>query len=119
MSKTANITEFLNSRKVELASEAIELSSIDDLKSNSNKAFTVIESMQITLAKIVDARNEARDGVRNAIKIKSELDKVKTDFFNKAKDLGVQPASIPEYKIIVDAQNSLDKTISELNKSIG
>jgi len=103
--------------KTELASEKVELASVADLKKANNKAFNSIEKNQVNLSKLVDAKNKVRESSSDILKIKKELDNLKTDFFKKAKDLGIQPTSIEEYKIAIDAQNAISKAITESEKA--
>jgi len=104
-------------KKTELKSEKVELASVADLKKASNKAFNSIEKNQVNLSKLVDAKNKVRESSADMLKIKKELDNLKTDFFKKAKDLGIAPASIEEYKLSIDAQNAIGKAITESEKA--
>ena len=104
-------------KKTKLASEKVELASIADLKKATNTAFNSIEKNNVNLSKLVDAKNKVRESSADMLKIKKELDNLKTDFFKKAKDLGIAPASIQEYKLSIDAQNAIDKAIRESEKA--
>jgi len=58
-----------------------------------------------------------RESTGDIMNFKDNLDTLKTDFFKKAKDLGIAPASIEEYKLAIDAQNSMSKSITQSEKA--
>lgn len=101
-------------RMVSLKSETVELRSAAELKQLSNNAFSVIDKLNVALSKYVDAKNSVREVGGLLTQAKDSLDKSKTEFFNKAKELGVAPATIDEYKLAIDAQNAISKSLSEI-----
>ena len=113
MSKTANITEFLNSRKVELASEKVELGIvevIDRFKKEAladvakvTKDFGAIKAQADKLNAVYKYWSAMAKMPDNKIKLISAQ---VTQFEKLAKELGIDPKNQQAFK---DAYEAIDR----------
>jgi len=121
MSKTANITEFLNSRKVELASEAVELGVVDVITSYKKNALADVSKIVKDVASVkssVDKLKSSYGFWSNNLKLadirtKQIYDQV-SQFEKLAKELGIDPKNQQAYK---DAMDAIDR-YSEVSDNI-
>jgi ClpP class serine protease len=123
MSKTANITEFLNSRKVELASEAVELGVIDDIASMTTKA----RDMAKQLGDAVDSADRLKAEFDKQVTLVKKLypqaskfqeaeDKLWDKATKAAADLGLKREDIKGWKEFSDAGLNVNSAINGANK---
>lgn len=94
MSKTANITEFLNSRKVELSSEAVNLGLAQDMLvfiKDAQDLFSTGSSMEDRLkeeirTKVASVYNDSALNAQRALDVYSQIEQ-------KTKELGLEVPS--------------------------
>jgi hypothetical protein len=113
MSKTANITEFLNSRKVELASEAVELGIVDDIQKDFAKYSKSVVAGNAKADAVIAAAKATSALYKQAISdfalVQKQIDYVK----KQAADLGVDvPSSVKQ------AENEIKSAIPYMETRI-
>lgn len=99
------IIEFLNSKKVELSSEKVDLGSVAILKDD-------LARMKKGINDLKALRKQMRAEYLKAI------DKVSThasDFNAKAKELGIKASEVKEYNQLFDLQRDLDDEYYKAN----
>jgi hypothetical protein len=115
MSKTANITEFLNSRKVELASEVIELNikqDIEKLISSYEASSSRTDNNLDVFYKLIFSAKEKFESSKGDFDKWFSFQKLMKDEKDKAlalgKELGIDVTSAPFYKDLLAALNRFD-----------
>ena len=110
------ILRALNKRNVELSSEKVELSNINEMKSAD-------KSVADNVDKLADLQLKADKAISNfnaQVKLaEDEIKKAKAlskDFASKAKDLGFKPDSIAEYKKLSGTIDFFSKILTTAGK---
>ena len=126
MSKTANITEFLNSRKVELSSEAVELSSLSDYNNLVSSLIDLYGRATNKVKETVSVYKSAMNDVDSGIQLAKKGISLASAIEANAKDLGVDLPG--KYKSLKDRhilemdrlekmKQTLEKTIADISKA--
>lgn len=110
-----NKADEIQANKVELGTHEVELASIDDIQNRYNQLYTKHFGKADTL--ISQAKNELRTFI-NEIEV---LSKEGVDIAKKAKDLGINADSIPNYtnvmkRIARDKQQAMEDVTKTLAK---
>lgn len=114
MSKVANITNFLNSQKVELSSEVVELALIDDLQKAMQIANKEASNATSGLSKAASAIEEVFTSYRQSAIYAKQVNDLYDQALVKAKDLGVDlPANA---KAMNDDASNMVKSSTEKMK---
>jgi len=110
-------------KKTELASEKVELTIIQDLKSGLNKTNSQIDALvksEDKLDKAINAANKVAEELKSVNKdskyIMSDISNVITLFEQKTKELGLSANDNKTYKELVKNQKELKSLIVTINK---
>jgi antirestriction protein len=97
--------------KTELASVKVELASVADLKKSVSNLSTQLESNFKKRNAFFKARQDYSKSIDVIESLRKDANKQKLDFAKAAKDLGLSPDSVEEYKDIVFFINKLKEDI--------
>ena len=103
-------------KKTELKSEKVELASIADLKSSVSKLEKELEANFKKRNDFFKARQEYSNSVKNIENLRTATNKETKAFAKAAKDLGLSPDSVKEYKDALFVVDSAKKDLADAKK---
>lgn len=109
MSKTANITEFLNSKKVELSSDVVELGVIEDIKKELQNVTSLSSEFDKVTLDFVKIRDIAKKLSSESQKSEKQLEKLSSEFEKKSKELGIEPNTSIYYQMLAENYSIISK----------
>jgi len=108
----SNITNFLNSKSVELKSNKIELGAIQDLEKSFRKEFSDSKSADGDISKAISVIERTKNMMNNIFKGAGEIEA-------RAKELGVDVEEIDNImKVSKDVSDRMDAKLKLLSKAL-
>ena len=103
-------------KKTELASEKVELASVADLKKSVMALDKELESNFKKRNAFFKAKQDYSNSIKNIESIRSSANKETKAFAKAAKDLGLTPDSVKEYKDALFIVDSAKKDLADAKK---
>jgi len=111
MKELKSVLKHLNKEEVNLASEKVELASTSEISSLTTMFKNNVENLSKEYDEYFKLRKSVKSGFSRASQIGQELEQMVLEFSKNAKELGISPDSVKEYK---QAKQALDKSFPVL-----
>ena len=112
------INELVKESKTEFKAEKIELGTIDDLGKLNKQVQAFISKNNKVIKQFIGLKKEVKSLNGTAEKLIKKFRPVKTEIFKQAKELGIKPSSIPQYKTAQDIDMDMSDLFNLIRNSL-
>ena len=112
------LNELVRENKTELKTEKIELGTIDDLGKLNKQVQAFISKNNKVIKQFIGLKKEVKSLNGTAEKLIKKFRPVKTEIFKQAKELGIKPSSIPQYKTAQDIDMDMSDLFNLIRNSL-